>query len=238
MKKRTVLVTGSNRGIGLGIANAFYETKEYNVIATARNIEDIDSLKKMGFIANLLDVTDSSSVADLFDILKERNLLPDTIVNNAGIASLKPFIKLNEDELTRVMNTNFYGTYRVIKKFIPDMAKKRFGRIINISSVLAAMPQKGFAHYCASKAAIEAITRNIAIEYADRGITANCIAPGFVDTDILSCLGSEGKNMIETKIPLNEVSSPDDIGKLAIYIASARHMTGETINLNAGLYFR
>ncbi|WP_164120356.1 SDR family oxidoreductase, partial [Serratia marcescens] len=119
-------------------------------------------------------------------------------------------------------------------------SKNKFGRIINISSVLAGMPQKGFSHYCASKAAIESMTRVISLEYASKGITANCIAPGFVETEILDCLGEEGANMIENKIPVKSISTPADIGAISVFLASeaARHITGETININGGLYFR
>ncbi|MGW9796877.1 SDR family NAD(P)-dependent oxidoreductase [Serratia marcescens] len=239
--KRNVLITGANRGIGLGIANEFLKSRElYNIISTTRNKGELANLKRDGFTPVFLDVSSQTSIDEAEAQLKELNLLPDIIINNAGIANTKLFMQISEKDVEEIFNVNFYGTFRVIRKFIKNMSKNKFGRIINISSVLAGMPQKGFSHYCASKAAIESMTRVISLEYASKGITANCIAPGFVETEILDCLGEEGANMIENKIPVKSISTPADIGAISVFLASeaARHITGETININGGLYFR
>ncbi|MBH3259230.1 SDR family oxidoreductase [Serratia marcescens] len=239
--KRNVLITGANRGIGLGIANEFLKSRElYNIISTTRKKGELANLKRDGFTPVFLDVSSQTSIDEAEAQLKELNLLPDIIINNAGIANTKLFMQISEKDVEEIFNVNFYGTFRVIRKFIKNMSKNKFGRVINISSVLAGMPQKGFAHYCASKAAIESMTRVISLEYASKGITANCIAPGFVETEILDCLGEEGANMIENKIPVKSISTPADIGAISVFLASeaARHITGETININGGLYFR
>ena len=240
MNKKIVLVTGANRGIGLGIVERFIQEKEYLVIATARKNCDLLMLESIGAIAEELDVYSDESISNLFLRLKEKKNMPDVMINNAGIAKVSPFVKLSIDEWNNVINTNLSSVFKMSQGVIRHMAKKKFGRIINISSVLAGMPQIGLSHYCASKAGIEALTRCISLEYASKGVTANCIAPGFVRTDILQCLGKNGEDMMNSKIPIGQISEPKDVAELAVFLAkdSSRHITGETINMNAGLYFR
>lgn len=236
LKNKIVLVTGANKGIGLAIANEFKE-KGATVIATARKDNDIKHLNEIGYISLKLDVTDDASIDTMYNELLSRQLTPDILINNSGMADLNLISKTSIESWNNTINTNLNSVFKLTKKFIKHMSKKRFGRIINISSVLSSFPQKGFSSYSASKSAIESFTRVAALEYAKKGITFNCIAPGFVDTEMLNILGGEGKKMIESTIPVGYVAQPIDIAQLAIYIASARYLTGEVININGGLSF-
>ena len=239
MHQRTVLITGSNKGIGHSIAKLFLNSG-YNVIATTRNKNNLPTLKEDGFYPLLLDVSNDESIDKCFSHIKKNNITIDTLINNAGISTISLFSRITNESWNSVIETNLTSAFKVSKKVITSMSKNGFGRIINISSVLSTMPQKGFAHYSSTKAGIEALTRCLALEYASKGVTVNCIAPGFVDTDMLDCLGEEGKSMITADIPLGYAAHPDDVAHLALFIASenARYITGETININGGLNFR
>lgn len=236
---KCVLVTGANKGIGLAIAKKFKESGEYAVVATARKGEDIAMLNGMGFVSLCLDVRDNDSIEGLSGELKERGLHPSILVNNAGVAKLNLSVKISCSEWDEVLATNLTSVFKISKLLLPAMAKNRFGRIINISSVLGSMPQKGFAHYAASKSAMEGLTRVLALEYASKGVTVNCIAPGFVKTAMLENIGRSGVEMMESSIPVGYAAIPEDIAGLAYYLAQpeTRYITGEVIHVNGGLYF-
>lgn len=239
MSRRTVLITGANRGIGHATAKKFLSAG-YNVIATARNENDIKNLKEEGFHSFSLDVCNDESIDDLFSHLKLKNITIDVLVNNAGLSQVSLFSKITNESWNSIINTNLTSIFKISQKVIRSMSKNGFGRIINISSVLSVMPQKGFSHYSTSKAGMEGLTRSLALEYAAKGVTVNCIAPGFVDTDMLDCLGEQGKKMMGSSIPVGYAAHPDDIADLVLFIGSpnSRYITGETININGGLNFR
>ncbi len=238
LEGQIALVTGANRGIGLAIVNLLKE-RGAQVIATARKEEDIENLNSQGFISMTCDVANVGSIEALKAQLSEQNLKPSILINNAGISTLKLLPRLTTNEWQKVMNTNFNACFELTKRFIGDMSKLKFGRIINMSSILSSSPQKGFSHYAASKSAIEGFTRSIAIEYASKGVTANCICPGFVDTEMLDNLGEKGKEMMRSNIPMGYLAEPNDIAELICFLASpaARYITGECIHINGGMYF-
>lgn len=238
MEKKHVLITGANRGIGNAVAKKFLAAG-YCVIATARKLEDVARLKDEGFYSITLDVTNDASIENFFSQLKTDKKIIDILVNNAGISNVSLFSKTSYESWDSIISTNLTSAFKISKKVINSMSKKGFGRIINLSSVLSIMPQKGFATYSASKSGIEGMTRGLALEYAAKGITVNCIAPGFVDTDMLNDLGDKGKEMMESSIPVGYAAKPDDIAALVLFLASAeaRYITGETIHINGGLYF-
>lgn len=239
MNQRTVLITGSNRGIGFAIAKLFLSSG-YKVIATTRNEDNLHALRDAGFYPLLLDVSCNNSIEQCFNYIKENNIKIDTLINNAGVSTVSLLSRITNESWDAVINTNLTSVFKISKKAVSSMSKLGFGRIINISSVLSIMPQKGFSHYSATKAGIEGLTRSMALEYASKGVTVNCIAPGFVDTDMLSCLGSKGMAMMAENIPVGYAAHPDDVAHLALFIASenSRYITGETININGGLNFR
>jgi 3-oxoacyl-[acyl-carrier protein] reductase len=238
VQKTHVLITGANRGIGNAVAKRCHAAG-YFVIATARKLEDVAKLKDEGFYTLTLDVTNDASIENFFSQLKIDEKSIDVLVNNAGISHVSLFSKTSYASWDSIISTNLTSIFKISKKVINSMSRKGFGRIINISSVLSIMPQKGFTAYSASKAGIEGITRGLALEYAPKGITVNCIAPGFVDTDMLNGLGDKGKEMMESSIPVGYAAKPDDIAALVLFLASpeARYITGETIHINGGLYF-
>ncbi|MDC0534527.1 SDR family oxidoreductase [Francisellaceae bacterium] len=236
---QVALVTGANRGIGLAIAKLLKE-RGAEVIATARKEEDIEILQTQGFISRACDVASIGSIDDLKNQLSEQNLKPTILINNAGVSTLKLLPRLTTQEWQKVMNTNFNACFELTKRFVGDMSKSKFGRIINMSSILGSSPQKGFSHYAASKSAIEGFTRSIAIEYASKGVTANCICPGFVDTEMLDNIGDKGKELMRSSIPMGYLADPNDIAELICFLASpaARYITGECVHINGGMFFK
>lgn len=234
---KIALVTGAGRGIGLAIAKKLKDDG-FHVIATARKQTDIQNLNTLGFNSYFLDVTDFSAIKDLYAELKQKELLPDILVNNAGIGSAKLLPKISLDDWMTTINTNLTSIFIMTQSFIPHMSKNKYGRIINISSVLSSFAQKGFAHYSASKAGIEGFTRTVALEYAHKGITVNAVCAGFVDTDMLSDIGEEGKNLMTKGVPMGFMAQPMDIAGLVAYLASdcARYISGESIQINGMLY--
>lgn len=222
----------------MAICKEFVEGGEYHVYGTSTSDKGVDVINRLGAHGVKLDVTSEEECCDLFTQFKSRGVSFDVLVNNAGIANVSLFAKTKRESFDSVFDVNFHGSMRLIKECLNDMSKKRFGRIINISSVLSSMPQHGFSSYTASKSALEGITKVLALEYAKKGITVNCVNPGFVDTDLLKVIGDKG-NDLKNKIPCGYAASPEDISPLVFFLASdkAKYITGECIQINGGLYF-
>lgn len=236
---KIALITGANRGIGSAIAEKL-KMEGYSIIATARKHDDLIQLTDKGYHAINLDVSIDESIDCFFKTLKKSNIVPDVLVNNAGASQINLLPRVSFDEWNYIINTNLSSVFKITQGLLPGMSRKKFGRVINISSVLGSMPQKGFSHYIASKAGIEGLTRSLALEYASKGVTINCVSPGFVDTDMLSILGENGISIMKSNIPVGYVAEPIDIAELVSFLSSngARYITGETIHINGGLYFK
>ncbi|MYM61499.1 SDR family NAD(P)-dependent oxidoreductase [Vibrio sp. OCN044] len=232
---KNVLISGANRGIGLATANIF-KSSGFNVIATARKNTDIENLSQQGFISSRLDVSESSSIDELYSELKDKDLLPDILINNAGIAHVSLLSRLDENQLQNILDVNLKGSILLTKKFIRNMSKNKFGRVINVSSILSSYPQKGFAAYSASKAGLEAFSRVTALEYADKGVTVNCIAAGFVNTDMIQ--GLSNSDVLKSQIPIKNIAEAHDIAESIFYLASQRNITGEVLQSNGGLMMK
>ena len=237
LDNNVVLITGANRGIGLSIAKLL-KLRGAKVIATARKKEDSQILEAMGFISHYLDVTEVDSIIKLKKTLKLDSLMPDILVSNAGLGTVSLSMRLKRNLWDQTIETNLTAAFELAKAFIPHMSKKGFGRIINISSVLARSPQVGLAHYSASKSGLEGFTKSLALEYAQKGITANCIAPGFIETDMIADLRKQGMDF-KNKIPVERVGVPDDVAEITAFLSSkaSSYITGETIHINGGTYF-
>ena len=235
MKKRNVFISGASRGIGESMAKHFAKSN-FNVVGTSRNNfkfdDDLENLLPLK-----LDVTSRNDVKDCFDELKSKNLLPDILINNAGITADQLFLRMSDDDWDDVINTNLTGTFNLTKIFLKNMIKNKFGRIINISSISGLMGNAGQVNYSSSKAALNGFTKSLAKEVGSRNITVNCVAPGFIDTDMTSYIGQNEKNDILKKIPLNKFGSPEDISKLVMFLMSdeASYITGQTISIDGGL---
>ena len=235
---KNVFITGASRGIGESIAYYFAE-KGFNVVGTARSGFNF---KKDNFIGNLypvqLDVTDRESMKSVYSFLKDKDLLPNILINNAGITSDQIFMRMKDDDWDNVIDINLTGTFNITKLFIKDMVKKRYGKIINISSVSGLMGNPGQVNYSASKAGLGGFTRALAKEVAARNITVNCIAPGFIETDMTKHFQDDELENILNQIPAFKMGNPENIADLALFLASdkANYITGQTISVDGGLY--
>ena len=235
MKKRNIFISGASRGIGESMAKYFAKSN-FNVVGTSRNNfkfdDDLENLLPLR-----LDVTSRNDVKNCFDELKSKNLLPDILINNAGITADQLFLRMSDDDWDDVINTNLTGTFNLTKIFLKNMIKNKFGRIINISSISGLMGNPGQVNYSSSKAALNGFTKSLAKEVGSRNITVNCVAPGFIDTDMTSYIGENERNEILKKIPLNKFGSPEDISKLVMFLMSdeASYITGQTISIDGGL---
>ena len=235
MKNRNIFISGASRGIGKSMAKHFAKSN-FNVIGTSRNNfkfdDDLENLLPLK-----LDVTSRNDVKNCFDELKSKNLLPDILINNAGITADQLFLRMSDDDWDDVINTNLTGTFNLTKIFLKNMIKNKFGRIINISSISGLMGNPGQVNYSSSKAALNGFTKSLAKEVGSRNITVNCVAPGFIDTDMTSYIGENERNEILKKIPLNKFGSPEDISKLVMFLMSdeASYITGQTISIDGGL---
>tara|TARA_Y100001970_G_scaffold285078_1_gene403870 strand:- start:11 stop:730 length:720 start_codon:yes stop_codon:yes gene_type:complete len=233
--KGNVFISGASRGIGKSIANHFAEN-DYKVVGTSRNNFEFDN-KSENLIPIKLDVTSRDDLKTCFNYLKSKDLLPDILINNAGITSDQLFLKMKDDDWDNVIATNLTGTYNLTKIFIKNMIKNKDGRIINISSVAGLMGNPGQVNYSSSKSALNGFTKSLAKEIGSRNITVNSIAPGFIDTDMTSFLDDDAKNEIIKDIPLKKFGEASDVAELVLFLASnkASYITGQTISIDGGL---
>ena len=235
MTKKNIFISGASRGIGKSMAEHFAKSN-FNVVGTSRsNFKFDDDLENL--LPIKLDVTSRNDVKDCFDELKSKNLLPDILINNAGITADQLFLRMSDDDWDNVINTNLTGTFNLTKIFLKNMIKNKFGRIINISSISGLMGNPGQVNYSSSKAALNGFTKSLAKEVGSRNITVNCVAPGFIDTDMTSYIGDNERNEILKQIPLNKFGLPEDISRLVMFLMSdeASYITGQTISIDGGL---
>ena len=235
MSNGNVFISGASRGIGNSIAYHFAENN-FKVVGTSRKEFEFD--KKINNLIPLkLDVTSRKNIQDCFNYLKTKNLLPDVLVNNAGITSDQIFLKMKDENWDNVIDTNLNGVFNLSKIFVKNMVKNKKGRIINISSISGLMGNPGQVNYASSKSALNGFTKSLAKELGPRNITVNCVAPGYVDTDMTSFLDEDAKKQIEESIPLGRIGNGKDIAKLVAFLASdeASYITGQTISIDGGL---
>lgn len=234
------LVTGASRGIGRAIAEKLIEQGAY-VFGTATSdngaqaISDYLGENGQGL---KLNVTDSDSISDVFAAIKEAKGEIDILVNNAGITKDNLFMRMKDEEWDSVIDTNLSSLFKVSKAVIRGMMKKRNGRIINIGSVVGTMGNPGQANYAAAKAGLVGFTKALGREVANRGITVNAVAPGFIETDMTGALDDGQKEAIMSSVPMNRLGSPKEIAATVAFLASpaAAYITGETIHVNGGMY--
>ena len=235
MTKENVFISGASRGIGKDIALLF-ANNGYKVIGTSRSDFSIDD-NLDNFIPLKLDITSRNDIKDCFDYLKSENLLPNILINNAGITADQIFMRMKDEDWDNVIETNLTGTFNLSKIFIKNMIKNKSGRIINISSVSGLMGNPGQVNYASSKAALTGFTKSLAKEVGSRNITVNSVAPGYIDTDMTSFLDNDAKEKIIKNIPLGRIGVTSDISELVMFLASdeASYITGQTISVDGGL---
>ncbi len=237
--RKIALVTGASRGIGAAIAEML--KAEYFVVGTATSESGAaaisEALGESG-VGMAVRVDDDDSVAAFYAALGEQDLMPLVVVNNAGVTGDNLLMRMKPDEWLSVINTNLNGLYRIVKPALRGMMKARFGRIINVSSVVARMGNPGQSNYVASKSGIEGFTRSLAQEVGSRGITVNAVAPGFIETDMTAALEENQVELMASRIPLGTLGQADDIANAVAFLASdkAAYITGETLHVNGGLY--
>lgn len=240
---KVALVTGASRGIGRSIALTLGAAGA-TVIGTATTDNGAQSISAYLSEAGIdgsgfaLNVTDAEQVTSVIKAITEQFGAPLIVVNNAGITRDNIMMRMKEDEWNSVIDTNLNSVYRVVKACLRGMTKARWGRIINISSVVGTMGNAGQANYAATKAGVEGFSRSMARELGSRSVTVNTVAPGFIDTDMTSGLPDQQKEALLTQIPLARLGQPDEIAAVVGFLAgeSGGYITGETIHVNGGMY--
>ncbi|MFP3293800.1 MAG: 3-oxoacyl-[acyl-carrier-protein] reductase [Hydrogenobaculum sp.] len=239
---KTALITGSNRGIGKAIAQKLAENGADIIItapiksdaeSAANEIKERYNVKTYAFELNLLDI---NSIEDTVKEI-EKTTTVDILVNNAGITKDNLFIRMKKEEWEDVIKVNFTSIFYITQPIVKQMIKKRWGRIINISSVVGIMGNAGQTNYSATKAALIGFTKSLAKEVGSRGITVNAVAPGFIDTPMTQGLPEDIKEAYKKQIPLGRFGSPEDVANAVLFLASekASYITGEVINVNGGM---
>ena len=233
MEHKKVIVTGGNRGIGKGIVLSLLD-QGYLVLATSRDSKKFDMSHQNLEVANL-DVCDQASIDNFQKIVNDFD--PDILINNAGITKDNLFLRMTEDDWAGVIDTNLNSVFRMTKLVVRGMLKKKWGRIINISSISGSMGNPGQTNYSASKAGVEAFSRSLAKELGSRNITVNSVAPGFIQTDMTQGLIDEE---ITKKIPLQRVGSVEDVASLINFLVSeeSNYITGQTLVVDGGLFMK
>ncbi|MGG2199609.1 MULTISPECIES: 3-oxoacyl-[acyl-carrier-protein] reductase [Paenibacillus] len=241
---KVALVTGASRGIGRAIAVTLAEAGADVVVnyagseaAAAETVALIEALGRRSFKVRA-NVGSSQEVDEMFKQVLETFGRIDILVNNAGITRDNLIMRMKEEEFDQVIETNLKGVFNCVKAATRPMMKQRSGRIINISSVVGALGNAGQANYVAAKAGVIGMTKATAKELSSRGITVNCVAPGFIETDMTDKLSEELRSGLLQQIPLARLGKPEDIAKAVRFLASddASYMTGQTIHVDGGMY--
>lgn len=243
LNEQTALVTGASRGLGQAIARRLGQAGA-RVVGTATTTEGARRIGEDFAAAGLrgegveLDVGDDESVARLQEFLQRNECSPAILVNNAGIARDNLMLRMKQQEWDAVINTNLSAVYRLSKLCLRGMIKARYGRIVNIGSVVALSGNPGQANYAAAKAGMIGFTRALAKEVGSRGVTVNCVAPGFIQTDMTQALGEEQRRKLLEQVPLGRFGLAEEVAGVVEFMvsAAASYITGEVINVNGGMY--
>jgi 3-oxoacyl-[acyl-carrier protein] reductase len=240
---KTALVTGASRGIGHSIAKKL-ASEGYHVIGTATtsagaaSIQDALASYPIPGEGKVLDVSQADQIETLLAEISEKGQSPLILVNNAGITKDNLVLRMDDDEWQSVIDTNLTAIFKLTKACLRSMFRARWGRIINISSVVGFTGNSGQANYTAAKAGLVGFSKSLAAEIASRNITVNLVAPGFIETDMTDALPQMIKDELLKKIPMKRMGQPDDIAEAVNFLASekANYITGETIHVNGGLF--
>lgn len=239
---KVALITGASRGIGQSISIILAQSGAH-VICVSRNINDVqsvaDKITNQKFVASAVscDISNTNNVTELVKDIIEKHGRIDILINNAGITSDNLLMRMSEDDWDNVLNINLKAAFTAIKVASRTMIKQRSGRIINISSVVGLIGNAGQVNYAASKAGLIGMTKSVAREFASRGITANCIAPGYVETEMTNKLKDEVKSSLNEQIPLGRIGNVEDIAYAVAFLASdeACYITGQTLAVDGGM---
>ena len=241
LPEQIVLVTGASRGIGRAILDGFGAAGA-TVIGTATSETGAERIaahiKEQGWQGTglMLLVNEEASVENAIKAINEQFGAVSILVNNAGITEDNLLMRMREEQWQRVIDTNLSSVYRLSKAVLRDMMKARAGRIINITSVVGVMGNAGQTNYAAAKAGLIGFSKALAREVGSRGITVNCVAPGFIQTDMTDKLPEEQKQALISQVPLAALGTVVDVAEAVLYLARAKYVTGETLHVNGGMY--
>ena len=241
--RQIAMITGASRGIGLAIAQQL-ANDGFDIIGTATSSIGAEALEKaLGASGALrasltLDVLDRSSIEALFVALDERQLSPAVLVNNAGITHDNLLLRMKDEEWDRVIAANLTAVFALSRRCVRAMLKARFGRIINITSVVGTAGNAGQSNYAAAKAGVVGFTKSLALEVASRNITVNAVAPGLIDTDMTRKLTDAQREAAIGQIPMSRMGLATEVAAVVGFLASplAAYVTGETVHVNGGMY--
>ncbi len=241
LENEIALVTGASRGIGQAIALELGR-RGATVIGTATSEGGAEAIAKtladagVKGTGKMLNVTDGESIDAVIKAIGDEFGAPTILVNNAGITRDTLMMRMKEDDWDAVIDTNLSSVFRVSKACLRGMTKARHGRIINIASVVGASGNAGQTNYGAAKAGMMGFSKSLAREVGARGITVNCVAPGFIDTDMTRALSEEQRDALAGQIPLGRLGEVGDIAQAVAFLAEAGYVSGETIHVNGGMY--
>ena len=240
LKDKKALITGASGGIGKELARVLVEY-DAEVCISGRNVEELNELKEsLGDKCHIVpcDLSSKNEISELVSKSEEVLGQIDILVNNAGITKDNIFLRMSDQEWEDVLDINLNSTFNILKLITKGMVKRKYGRIINISSVVGATGGAGQVNYAASKAGLIGLTKSLSQELATRNITVNCIAPGFIETPMTEKLDDNRKDIIISSIPANRIGTPKDLSSAVIFLASqeSSYITGQTIHINGGLY--
>jgi 3-oxoacyl-[acyl-carrier protein] reductase len=243
LEGKIALVTGGSRGIGKEIALALAGSGA-EVVVAARGIDaaraTAEQIQGAGGRAKAvsLDISDDESVtAVVAGLLDDYATIP-LLVNNAGIVRDNLLLRMKQDDWDAVINTDLTGIYRMCRALVPSMVRARYGRIVNVTSVVGRTGNPGQANYAAAKAGVEGLTKSLARELASRNITINCVAPGFIDTDMTRELGDSARSKLLEQVPLRRLGTPADVASAVLFLLGdgASYITGATVDVNGGMF--
>ena len=238
-KNKKILITGATGGIGKALVKKF-TSLEGNVLATGTKNEKLDLLKKKFPEISILkfDISEHSKIEEFIENVNSQLTSLDVVVNNAGIALDNLSLRMKDEEWQKVIDINLTSTFLLCKYAIKKMLKNKYGRIVNITSIVGHTGNIGQANYAASKSGMIGMTKSLAIEYAKKNITLNCVSPGFIQSNMTDKISESIKAVLTSKIPMSKLGSGEDVANTVAFLSSdaASYITGETIHVNGGMY--
>ncbi len=243
LEGKNVLVSGASRGIGRGIAVRLAGAGAF-VVGTARTVEalegTLDEIRRAGGGAAgiAMELSDGKSIEAGLASIPEDHAKITILVNNAGMTKDNLLLRMKEEDWNSVIGANLTGVYRLCRAMAPGMIRNRYGRIVNITSVVGSIGNPGQGNYAAAKAGIEGFTKSLARELASRNITANCVAPGFIETDMTRSLGDKARENLQAQIPMKRLGTAEDVAGAVLFLLGddASYITGTTLHVNGGMY--
>ena len=236
---KKILITGATGGIGHALVKRF-ASLEGNILATGTKIEKLDSLKKEFPTISILkfDISEHLKIDEFIENVSSQLVGLDVLINNAGINMDNLSLRMKSDEWQKVIDINLGSTFLLCRSAIKKMLKNKYGRIVNITSIVGHTGNVGQANYAASKAGIIGMTKSLAIEYAKKNITLNCVSPGFIKTNMTDSILESVKAILTSRIPMSRLGSGEDVANSVAFLSSdsSSYITGETIHVNGGMY--